>query len=204
MRPFGYTTVYTVTKQKKYNNLSHFNITIDEITFKAACRGKTNAQRKIYELFATPVYNLAYRMTYNSSDAMDITHDVFLKIFQKITQNKDPKVFGFWVRKITLNTTLTLIKNNERVITTVDFKEKTIHADRNETLSSLEFAFNQLPKTSRTVLWLFEVEGMSHEEIAKIYGKSTSFSKTHLYRAKNLAQSLLTSKAGGYESRKIR
>jgi DNA-directed RNA polymerase specialized sigma24 family protein len=44
------------------------------------------------------------------------------------------------------------------------------------------------------------VEGMTHQEIAELYGKSISFSKTHLSRAKSLAQNYLMTKGGGYEA----
>ncbi|HPI95676.1 MAG TPA: sigma-70 region 4 domain-containing protein [Gammaproteobacteria bacterium] len=52
----------------------------------------------------------------------------------------------------------------------------------------------------RSVLWLYEVEGLNHQEIADLFGKSISFSKTNLSRAKQLAQMYLTQNGGGYEA----
>ena len=40
-----------------------------------------------------------------------------------------------------------------------------------------------LPPVARAVVWLFEVEGFSHEEIGRAFGRSTSFSKSQLARA---------------------
>lgn len=180
--------------------MSHFNQTIDELTFKAACKNKTAAQKRIYQIFATPVYNLVFRMTHNQADALDICQDVFVKVFSKLSQNKSQEILGFWIRKISINTTLTYIKKNAQLITNIDFKEKSIETNINETLSSLEFALAKLPVLSRSILWLYEVEGMSHQEIADLHGKTISFSKTHLSRAKQLAQKYLTSQGGGYEA----
>ncbi|MCF6288810.1 MAG: sigma-70 family RNA polymerase sigma factor [Proteobacteria bacterium] len=180
--------------------MSHFNQTIDVITFKAACRYNTAAQKHIYEVFSSAVYNLVFRITLNEADALDISQDVFIKVLTKIKQNKSPDLLGFWIRKIALNTTLTYINKHSRLITNINFQEQTIDSDINETLSSLEFALAKLPTISRSILWMYEVEGMSHQEIADIYGKSISFSKTHLSRAKNLAQSFLISQTGGYEA----
>ena len=42
---------------------------------------------------------------------------------------------------------------------------------------------DQLSATARTVVWLYEVEGYSHEEIARAFGRSVSFSKSQLARA---------------------
>ena len=180
--------------------MSHFNLTIDEITFKAACKNKTSAQRKIYELFSRPVYNLVLTITHHQSDALDISQEVFIKVFTKFTQNKSRDSLGFWIRKITINTTLTFIKKNAHLITNVNFKERIIDTDNIEIMSSLEFALSKLSVISRSILWMYEVEGMSHQEIADLHGKSISFSKTHLSRAKQMAQLYLTQKEGGYEA----
>lgn len=180
--------------------MSHFNQAIDELTFKAACKNKTAAQKKIYELYSTPVYNLVFRITHNKADALDISQDVFVKVFTKISQNRTHDLLGFWIRKISLNTTLSYIKRNAKLITNINFKEKTIDNDINETLSSLEFSLSKLSPVSRSILWMFEVEGMSHQEIADFHGKTVSFSKTQLSRAKQIAQQYLTQKGGGYEA----
>src|SRR5207248_11779929 len=47
----------------------------------------------------------------------------------------------------------------------------------------LERAFERLSATSRTVVWLHDVEGYTHEEIAEQMGKTVSFSKSQLARA---------------------
>ncbi len=180
--------------------MSYFKQTIDELTFKAACKNKTAAQKRIYQTFSTPVYNLVFRMSNNQADALDICQDVFVKVFSKLSQNKSQELLGFWIRKISINTALTYIKKNAQLITNIDFKEKSIDTNLNETLSSLEFALGKLPALSRSVLWLYEVEGMSHQEIADLHGKTISFSKTHLSRAKQMAQKHLTTKGGGYEA----
>jgi RNA polymerase sigma-70 factor (ECF subfamily) len=180
--------------------LSHFNQTIDDLTFKAACKNKTAAQKRIYELFSTPVYNLVFRITHNQADSLDLSQDIFIKVFTHIAQNKSQDLLGFWIRKISINTTLSFIKKNSHLITNIDFKEKIIDTDVNETMSSLEFALSKLSETSRSILWLYEVEGMTHDEIAKLHGMTVSFSKTHLSRAKKQAQKYLTQKGGGYEA----
>ncbi|VAW39666.1 hypothetical protein MNBD_GAMMA01-334, partial [hydrothermal vent metagenome] len=164
----------------------------------AACKNNTSAQQRIYETYSTPVYNLIYRITHNKTDALDITQDVFIKVLTKISQNKSSELLGFWIRKIAINTTLTFIKKNSQLITNVDFKEKVIDFDLNETMSSLEFALSKMPAISRSILWMYEVEGMTHQEIATLHGKTVSYSKTHLSRAKQIAQKYLTQKGGGY------
>ena len=134
-------------------------------------------------MYSTPVYNLIFRITHNKSDALDISQDVFVKVFTKIAQNKTHDLLGFWIRKISINTTLTFIKKNAKLITNINFKEKTIDHDVNETLSSLEYSLSKLSSLSRSVLWMYEVEGMSHQEIADFHGKTISFFKNTIIKS---------------------
>ena len=47
----------------------------------------------------------------------------------------------------------------------------------------LDAALANLPSVSRTVVWLHDVEGFTHKEIAAFMGKTESFSKSQLSRA---------------------
>jgi RNA polymerase sigma-70 factor (ECF subfamily) len=47
----------------------------------------------------------------------------------------------------------------------------------------LETAMSRLSDTARAVVWLHDVEGYTHEDIAEMMGKSVSFSKSQLARA---------------------
>ncbi len=47
----------------------------------------------------------------------------------------------------------------------------------------LEAAMSRLTERSRAVVWLHDVEGYTHEEIAELMGMTTSFSKSQLARA---------------------
>ena len=46
----------------------------------------------------------------------------------------------------------------------------------------LERALGQLPELTRSVVWLYYVEGYTHEEIASAFGRTPSFSKSQLSR----------------------
>ena len=50
-------------------------------------------------------------------------------------------------------------------------------------LIDLERALARLPEIARAIVWMHDVEGMNHEEIAAQFGRSVSFSKSRLSRA---------------------
>lgn len=53
-----------------------------------------------------------------------------------------------------------------------------------ELAMDLSRALGLLGDEDRTVVWLHDVEGYQHEEIAQMFGKTESFSKTRLNRAR--------------------
>ncbi len=57
-----------------------------------------------------------------------------------------------------------------------------------------------LPAVSRTVVWLHDVEGFTHKEIAALLGKTESFSKSQLSRAYQKLRPLLDAEVQRMES----
>jgi RNA polymerase sigma-70 factor (ECF subfamily) len=56
----------------------------------------------------------------------------------------------------------------------------------------LEQALQQLSDEDRMVVWLHDVEGYKHLEIANLVGKTESYSKTRLNRARTRLRTLIT------------
>ncbi|MGD8735063.1 MAG: sigma-70 family RNA polymerase sigma factor, partial [Gammaproteobacteria bacterium] len=54
-----------------------------------------------------------------------------------------------------------------------------------------ERALALLPATARAVVWLYDVEGYTHQEIGEMMGRTTSFSKSQLSRAHQRLRELL-------------
>jgi RNA polymerase sigma-70 factor (ECF subfamily) len=63
-------------------------------------------------------------------------------------------------------------------------------------LIDLARALDELADTPRTVLWLHDVEGLTHEEIGAAFGRTVSFSKSQLARAHALLRTQLGEQAG--------
>ncbi len=68
--------------------------------------------------------------------------------------------------------------------------------DSDEWSSDLERALNALTNVARSVVWLHDVEGYTHEEIAQLHGRTVSFSKSQLARAHESLRAMLESTSG--------
>jgi RNA polymerase sigma factor (sigma-70 family) len=152
------------------------------------------------------VFGIVYNLTANREDAADLTQDAFIKAFQSINRFQGHCAFFTWLYKIAVNTTLShLRKNRLRTF----FSLEKLHedgtnaqileqltdkrgADRDTYLQELKEKLNEaLQKLSiphRTVITLFEIDGLSHSEIAEVMGCSEGTVRSRLHYAKQFLQ----------------
>nr|WP_305119333.1 sigma-70 family RNA polymerase sigma factor [Tahibacter harae] len=156
--------------------------------------GELRAFEQIYRLFERPVYNLALRLLNDADAAREILHDAMLKLFQRLDQFRGDSPFWGWLRQIALNEALMRLRKDKRLEFDASYDELEteaappwVHADG----LLLEQALGRLPATTRSVLWLYHVEGYSHPEIADALGKSVSFSKSQVARGTARLRGLL-------------
>jgi len=167
------------------NTNSPFAIDVPDSLLHRAQGGELRAFEQIYRLFERPVFSLALRMLGEPESAREVLHDAMLKLFQRMNQFRFESPFWGWLRQIALNEALMRLRRDKRIDFEAEFDEiesdttaPWVHADGRV----LEAAMAQLPPLTRSVLWLFHVEGYSHPEIAEATGKSVSFSKSQVAR----------------------
>jgi len=164
---------------------SSFQLEVPQSLIDRAKAGELGAFEQIYRRFERPVYTLALRMLGDAEAARDAMQDAILKVFQRIGQYRSDAPFWAWLRQIVLNEALMRLRSTRRFDSDTDVD--TIVDDvaplwvRADSLA-LERALGELPALTRSVLWLYHVEGYSHPEIAGLVGKTTSFSKSQVAR----------------------
>lgn len=165
---------------------SHFAIEIESELISLAQAGDAQAFEAIYHAFEKPAYTLAYRFCQCPDTARDILQDSMLSVYTKMDQFRFEAPFWSWVRKIVVNAALTHIRQSQKhnsLEILVDSVAE-IGPDRPAMQRDLAAAFAMLAPVRRAVLWLYAVEGYSHQEIARLMGQGTSFSKSQVMRAR--------------------
>jgi RNA polymerase sigma-70 factor (ECF subfamily) len=163
---------------------SPFDLPLAALTLERARRGQSAALAAIYRQYESAAYNLARRICGDDDDARDVTHDAFLRAFGSLRRYRGEAPFGFWLRTIVANEALMHLRRGRRFVEL--FEE---HVDEaapdisNIASGDLERALGLLSPLPRAVLWLYHVEGYTHAEIARVSGKTISFSKSQLSRA---------------------
>jgi len=174
---------------------------LDETIVDQARLGHAEAQELIYRTFSVPVYNLALRLTGQSAAAEEILQDTFIDVLTKIDSFRGQAPLGAWIRKITVNKCLMLFRSGwhrkSSSLESMKNDNESIHVckqiiiDGTADRMDLEKALDMLTPVSRTVVWLHDVEGYTHNEIGKLMGMSISFSKSQLARAHKNLQRIL-------------
>jgi len=173
---------------------------IDEHFIKNCQKGDVKSQRMLYDRFAPKLYGICKRYILDSEEAQDVLQDSFVKIFLNLNQFKGTGSLEGWMCKITVHTAIThyhrhsVFKYDE---TTEDMTEKIPDTSVQQTdyLSReiLMRCIEELPAGYRTVFNMFEIDGFSHEEIAKQLKISKVTSRTQLLKAKKALQQKLES-----------
>ncbi len=156
--------------------------------------GELRAFEQIYRRFERPMYTLALRMLGDAEAARDVLHDAMLKAFQRIGQYRNEAPFWAWLRQIALNEALMRLRTRRDVDAEFDIDaigDDTAAPWTQADGATLDRALSDLPATTRSVIWLYHVEGYSHPEIAEMMGKTTSFSKSQLARGTARLRALL-------------
>jgi RNA polymerase sigma-70 factor (ECF subfamily) len=130
------------------------------------------------------VYNLARRICRTAEDAEDVLQETFFELCRSIGQYRGEGSLWGWIRTVASSKALMRLRRT-KYRDTDELEDEVSPTRREDTLlrMDLEAALERLPEMSRAVVWLHDVEGYTHEEIAEMMGKTVSFSKSQLARA---------------------
>jgi RNA polymerase sigma-70 factor (ECF subfamily) len=156
------------------------------------------------------VYGIIYNLTSNREDAADLAQEAFIKAFQSIHRFGGQSSFFTWLYRIAVNSTLSHLRKSrirsffslERINTDEPVSREIIAAltdktgvDRDTFVKELQEKLNdamlKLSIKHRTVVTLFEIDGLSHQEIAEIMDCSVGTVRSRLHYAKQLLQAEL-------------
>jgi RNA polymerase sigma factor (sigma-70 family) len=169
-----------------------------------ARRGDPLALDHIYRALSKPVYTLIRRLVVRPAIAEELLQDSFVEVFCSLPSYRGSGAFLGWVRSIAVNKSLMYLRSLwHRGLSWIglDALPETLDestAGVSEPLDhDLERALAALSDVSRTVVWLHDVEDMTHSEIARLFNRTTSFSKAQLARAHRQLRERLKIESGG-------
>jgi len=171
--------------------------------------GEVDAFDHLILKYRERLFAIIYNLTANREDAADLTQDSFIKAFQSISRFQGKSSFFTWIYRIAVNTTYTYLRRNRLrrffSFETIDeelaprevVEALTAKGDlpREGALRELQEKLNEALQTlslkHRTVVILFEIESLSHQEIAEVMQCSVGTVRSRLHYAKQQLQAKL-------------
>lgn len=165
--------------------------------------GDPDAFEELIRPFEGRLYQTILRIVRKPEDAADIYQETVLAAFEKIDTFAGGSSFGTWLHRIGVNCALMRVRSasrepviskddlpqfnwlgmhRERVAGWADSPE--VQAQREELRRMLSEALDELAAVDRAVVWLKDVEGLSHDDIAAATGLSVSATRSRLHRAR--------------------
>lgn len=155
---------------------------------RAAC-GDTAAFERVYRCHAGQVWSLARRLL-GVMHADDMTQEVFLLAWRKLSQYRGSGPFGAWLMALARNLMVTrVMRAPEEAVqleTVMASGDPVGHGPDPVQALELDAALDRLPARARHVLVLRHFAGCSHEEIARLLSIHVGTSKSQLHRARTL------------------
>jgi RNA polymerase sigma-70 factor (ECF subfamily) len=135
------------------------------------------------------VYSVCYRLLRDAHEAEDVTQEAFLKYWQLSGEVRGAKA---WLITVARNKCLDRLRASKRIVDAdpeifeqqADDHDPEWHASQNETASKLDQLIRQLPEPQRSLILLFDVQGMTGVECAEALDLNVNQVKVYLHRAR--------------------
>ena len=172
--------------------------------------GDLAAYDQLVHQFQERIYGLCYHMTSHHEDAHDLAQDTFVKAWQALKSFKGDSSFYTWIYRIAVNTCLNHLKlrrnrtphlslndldvqpeNDPDLVALVSDKTPRREANLAELQRRLNEAILKLSEDHRSVVTLHDIQGLPHDQIAKILGVNPGTVRSRLFYAHQQLQGWL-------------
>ena len=155
---------------------------VEKDLIRRAKKGDVLAFEDLISGYEKKVYNTVYRFFNNAEDAMDITQEIFIKVFTSLRRFRENSSFSTWLYRIAVNTCIDFLRKKKEE--TLPIKEEMAvggelklgshtqlpeeFVEKQELKQALMKAINTLPEEQRMCVILRDIQGFSYTEISGI------------------------------------
>jgi len=182
----------------------------DLVLVQNAQQGNVAAYDELVRRYQERIYSTVYHMTSNHEDAVDLAQETFIKGFQALKSFKGDSSFYTWVYRIAVNKTINFLKARKNKthlsLNDLDFNAEhdpdlvALISDRTprrdaglaELQEKLNGAMQKLSPAHRLVVTLHDIQGLPHEDIAKIMDCNVGTVRSRLFYARQQLQAHLS------------
>ncbi|MFA6322583.1 MAG: RNA polymerase sigma factor [Candidatus Buchananbacteria bacterium] len=158
---------------------------------------------KLYDLYVTPIYRFIYFKVSSQQDAEDLTSEVFMKVWQYVTETEDViENFRALIYKVARNSVIDFYRaraksdmpqSDEILSNIVDDHQQSLlrQIEIEIDVNKIESVLKKVKDEYRDVIILKYIDGLSTKEIAKILDKSNGSVRVLLHRALGVIREII-------------
>ncbi len=168
----------------------------DPLTIRRAIDGDESALRALWVEHSPRIDAVVRRLVGDPDQAADIAQEVWIQIFRALPTWRGDSQFSTWAHRIAVNRTLNALRSVRRIAKLeTEMEDDTVSVDqdmdRTFLAQSIDEAVRKLSPGARSVFVLHDIEGYTHEEIARELGITSGGSKSQLFKARAKLRRLL-------------
>ncbi len=179
----------------------------DTFLIKKIIAGDTNTFQILIDEYKRLVSHIVFKMINKETEREDICQDIFIKVYQNLSNFKYKSKLSTWIARIAYNTCINYLEKKklpffndltpgEESTDNISGNNLNPHkyTEKQDISAHLHSEINQMPVNYRTILTLYHIDEMSYKEIGEILNLAEGTIKSHLFRARKLLKERLMSK----------
>lgn len=170
----------------------------DYQVIQSVVNGSVESFRVLVKRYEGPLFRMIQNLVPDQHECEDIAQDTFLTAFEKLS-SFDPRraVFSTWLLTIARNKCLNRLKKRKPIVLETLPEEGIREASAapfsdNEALEYMDSVLAALPCEQKTAFVLFELHGLSYEQISQIEQAKIGTVKSRIHRAKEKLRLMFT------------
>lgn len=172
----------------------------------SAVAGGESSFEELVRRYQRPIASYVYRMVGDYDAALDLTQEVFIKVYNSLSRYRSEFKFSTWIYKIAHNAAIDHLRRHNvreqhlvvgdddtRPALTIESRRLTPEqeSERAERRSEIESVVQTLPPAYRELIVLRHSHDLSYDEIAEVTGLPLGTVKNRLFRAREAMRDLL-------------
>jgi RNA polymerase sigma-70 factor, ECF subfamily len=174
-----------------------------------AVAGREEGFEELVRRYQRPISAYVYRMVGDYDAALDLTQEVFIKVYGSLSRYKPEYKFSTWIYKIAHNSAVDHLRRHstreQSLMKDFEGEQREIsieshrpspeqESEREERRAEIEAVVRQLPSAYRELIVLRHSHDMSYDEIAEVTGLPLGTVKNRLFRARDVMRQEFTAR----------
>ena len=164
-----------------------------------AISGREDSFEELVRRYQRPITNYVYRMLSDYDAALDVTQEVFIKVYNSLARYSSDYKFSTWLYRIAHNAAIDYMRRNSVSQQSIETENADgsyqlqiesprpnpeQERERSEWRTEIETVVKCLPTVYRELIMLRHAQDLSYDEIAEIMGLPMGTVKSSLHRAR--------------------